>query len=494
MITGGDKSLMRYIDVTTVEALELRAPKASNEDARLITDGMRKRELFRFVQDPKLRHSITQNILQVEHLIPSLRTFCEDTKYLEPCANAVKLLLRLEHKETVDKALRRIYKRPRNCFADVQKSEDTFTRMEVGETVQFHMAKIQIFLAAFRNFNSIVNVACRKDTEDAKPMVAVPNQIVIYQFAMLANRLGFNSDQIQQLLSTDPFIEEIYSCLIRLDPSKNIDDEKLRQRAQNYTKIWNNDNANERSKRDRTNKMPLLVTDENDQALSQRCGRPFQRAHIQDKQFLFLPCIYSSYEPIASRRYITSFYVKRAIFLSFFGELDTGISTSTSQVRNDSDGGADAESIIDEHMTDASQEPRDEVMEGTQNILTAPIHNHDVVPTENQQNDIEMEGTAENRMVATTQPSESILNDNQTVTFHEPNDVITEVPFTEGDLLKHVKTLPNCSIIFSNQGTLTTLAPLSIHNTLCHTGSRQLWAVLKNDEANPATQESEEEL
>ena len=42
--------------------------------------------------------------MQIPHLIPSLASFCEDTKYLEAVALSMRLLVELGDKETVQMA------------------------------------------------------------------------------------------------------------------------------------------------------------------------------------------------------------------------------------------------------------------------------------------------------------------------------------------------------------------------------------------------------
>ncbi|KAF7894690.1 uncharacterized protein EAF01_010140 [Botrytis porri] len=477
MIVGGNQSLMRHIDLMTVETLELRAPKTSSEDAKIILEAMEKRKIFRFVDDPKLRKSISCNILQVDYLVPSLRTFCEDTKYLEPCSNAVKLLVRLEHKETVDKALRRIYNPPESTagIVTVQDSENSFTEVESSDSMRFHIAKLQIFLAAFRNFNNIVNIACRKDLEEAKPMVAVPNLIVIYQFAKLAYKLGFDSDQVQRLLSIDPRIEEIYSCLVRLDPSKEKNEEELRLRAQNYATIWNKDNAVKDSNMSTVSNHPLLTDRDQDQTLAQRCGRPFQKAHIQDKEFLFLRHIYSSDK--TTGRYITSFYVKQATFIAFFGDfkIDDLQEPNPLTSRDEYDtGGAGA--VIDEYMRAVPQEfDNEDLMDVENDPLTIPAQNHHVSSLGNRSSDIEMGGDNDSQEIANSHNSEPApISNLEMVFFHGPKGEEDQVPLDPQRLLEYIKALPNNSLIIENHGSQSTVVPAHCYNFLKQTGIRNI--------------------
>ena len=81
-IVSDDTSLMQLIDGITVQPLELRAPGSSHEDAQIIEDCMRAGTVFGAIGNVAVREKLMRNLLSVKTLIPSLRTFCEDTKYL----------------------------------------------------------------------------------------------------------------------------------------------------------------------------------------------------------------------------------------------------------------------------------------------------------------------------------------------------------------------------------------------------------------------------
>ncbi len=84
---------MELIDSATVEALQLKAPSISTEDAAFVNNGMASRKLFPFITDPAVREKIRLNVLQTEGLILTLWSYSEDTKYLEPLVNAMKILV-----------------------------------------------------------------------------------------------------------------------------------------------------------------------------------------------------------------------------------------------------------------------------------------------------------------------------------------------------------------------------------------------------------------
>ena len=79
---GGDTVAMGNIDRETVEALELRAPRASTVDAKFLQSRVRGGEVF----------SVLGRLLKVDSLIPSLFSFPKDIGYLELLADYGKRL------------------------------------------------------------------------------------------------------------------------------------------------------------------------------------------------------------------------------------------------------------------------------------------------------------------------------------------------------------------------------------------------------------------
>jgi hypothetical protein len=82
-----------HVDEQTVSELELLASALSLRDRLQATKLMEERKIFCTLQDEAARDEVLQNILVQDQLIPSLQTFFEDQKYLEPCSLILKSLL-----------------------------------------------------------------------------------------------------------------------------------------------------------------------------------------------------------------------------------------------------------------------------------------------------------------------------------------------------------------------------------------------------------------
>jgi hypothetical protein len=231
---------MRGINAGTVEELKLKAPRASSEDTASIRKAMDSETFFPLVKDPLKRKKIFENISLIPHLIPTLESFCEDTKYLEAITKPMRLLVQIQKKETLEQAFLRIYKRPNREQGQFiqQDSEKSFIDVQGREAMRFKHSFLQLILKCMRGWPEMVNISCRKDESLAKPIITEPNAITIRWFATLAFHLGFDSDPIRNILSNNPDIQEMRICLGRLEPdNEDVDDASLEAEAQELLQL-----------------------------------------------------------------------------------------------------------------------------------------------------------------------------------------------------------------------------------------------------------------
>lgn len=78
------------VDRDTVERLELFAPSISRKDKELVERLIESREIFEKVSHEEARENILRTLQEIEDMIPSLRSFSESLKFLEPCCNILK--------------------------------------------------------------------------------------------------------------------------------------------------------------------------------------------------------------------------------------------------------------------------------------------------------------------------------------------------------------------------------------------------------------------
>ena len=295
-IAGDDLTMMRLIDGVTVKLLESRAPGNSDEDAQLVQEQMHQRSIFGAILDLPLRSRLLTNLLALDKLIPSLHTFCEDTKYLEPCANAMKRLLGPGLKGTVQGTMRAIFNQP------LQQDEDGL----------FEQNYRQLWAFAHRHFPELVNAAPRKEPDRDKPIIKEPNPITWFLFAQLAVELGFKSDSIRRLKSKKELENSLRDFLLPV--TEHLLDQQLVQRLVRQLRC----SITTKSDVAPNNEKPSLVDNESKLDLRHRCGRPYEVSQREARKSMYIRWIYDA--SLARGRYVTHHYVHRAIFRAFFGD------------------------------------------------------------------------------------------------------------------------------------------------------------------------------
>ena len=268
---------MQKVDQATVRALELRAPGASVCDARIIEGQLRGAQIFtEFSEQDRAR--IFSRLRLSKGLIPSLYTFFRNIPYCELCVESMKHLTLLSRGDTIFTALDRHFTglNQQDGQVVIQVSETDFTAVPGSLNDQVDLGYRQLFAFAMRHFYEIPQ---EKVDEDGLVMPrAKADRAVLRQYAGLANRLGFESTEIQQLLEDFDVMD---------------------------------------SQAGRESTSPLLVTSGPGEEMRRRCGLPVLRAFEEDRDFLFVRHLHDQRDEQGEG--ITSFFVRRSVYLGFFG-------------------------------------------------------------------------------------------------------------------------------------------------------------------------------
>ena len=131
--------------------LEGRCPRLSKADCRYITEIFRDGLAFPMVRDLNLRSQMLHSILSYQRIIPSLRTFLENTKYLKAMTDVIKKVLPVNFKRTIRQTMIRSYVAQGPQFP-VQSSENNFLAKDGTGKYGFWSAYRQLFLFAMRHF------------------------------------------------------------------------------------------------------------------------------------------------------------------------------------------------------------------------------------------------------------------------------------------------------------------------------------------------------
>lgn len=251
------------------------------------------------------RQGILQALTSVPGLIPSLRSFFENLKYLEPCSNILRKLVGPKEKRTIFQSLSGAYFAPSEHSVEYAERRRRAAPTGRGDESGLWMSYVQLWAFCFRHFPSMTQLVPRKELGKDKPAIR-SNAALWHYLGDLAVKLGFRTEQAERFQQQNPYRTLAQQFLT--SQSDSPPDSRVVARMALILKQADKGPAGA--------KTPQL-TDEQCLSKDRRCGRPFDDDFTNDKGSLFLPFIYE-FEPCEGLD-ISPFFVKRDIFLSFLG-------------------------------------------------------------------------------------------------------------------------------------------------------------------------------
>jgi len=287
-----------------------------------VTTDMDNGVLFPNIPNQHSRGEIMVSLEKIGYMIPSLHTFLEDTKYLEPCAKIVKSLLPVKFKGTIREAFGKNHTGLSQCQVQLDEHAVSEHRGSVRECIW--IAYRQIWLFAMRHFPDMIGICPRKDDGKPKPTVHRPDENLWHKIAELAGNCGFQTSAIAEYTRRNPFQKMASEFLRQCRPPEyyDISTAALNTAVGLIVRILQGIEP-----RVIDFKLPPLTSDYRDNTdLADRCGRPFEQSFLDDKKYMFYQHIYDNrseqWTLQQSERYLTSFKAKHDIFIAFFGRLD----------------------------------------------------------------------------------------------------------------------------------------------------------------------------
>lgn len=293
-------------DAISVEELQSLAPNHSTVDAKSISDMMSTNKIFASVVDASERAKILANLKSVRFMIPSLFTFFEDLKYLEPCAKVLKALLPPRSKQSVTRGLMGSYFRQEKLLVEHANNDVRVHNVSASETASA-FGRQQLWLFAFRNFPLMTNFTTRKVLDKDKPAAVEPSPCVWQDFAKLASLIGFKTPLIDELCSQDSTKLIVTQLFERFTDPGSVDDSNAADKISAILRALN---------RRREPVGQPTFTSCGQLSIHGRCGRPFEDDHRADKSCLYLP---QMYRIPSTGENITTFYRKWNMFRVFMG-------------------------------------------------------------------------------------------------------------------------------------------------------------------------------
>ena len=299
------------VDFQTVQHIELCCPGISQTDKDFLTQAMADKALFPMVTDRMLRSQISMNLQSIQYVIPSLRTFFEDTKWLEPCAKIMRTLVDPGTKESIQRSFKRTHEGVETGHLRIQTSDVRFLTRQGSEDEIFITGYRQLWLFAWRHFPQLSTILPRKDAGKPKPRERATNDIYDRFLARLALDFGFSSTTLRTLAGQDSDERMIREFVSQARPSHlyDLNDAAIESciRA-----IWDILAAVRQRNEDTA---PLAISPP-DQEVSRghRCGRPHESSCNDSKPRFFFEQIYGPACTVVSH-----FSINRDIFRAFFG-------------------------------------------------------------------------------------------------------------------------------------------------------------------------------
>ena len=333
-IAGERKYHQNRLDANTVHILQGRCPFRSLNDRAYVEARLLKGDIFPAVGSPDLQKSLLERILSVEHTIPSIYTFFEETKCLEQGARILKSILPTKCKGSLAQAFRALH----NEQARLKEQTGTFLYrnrdLSTGSEVEW-LSYRQLWLFPLRHFPAprkdsakwkrVGNVSGkrkrgddRQDVDSSEAARSGFRRQWLRELASLASANGYR--RIQQAdhepRSADAIMARDFLLNARPPKYYHFRIDSLHQKVQLICQTLEDIEQVETEIRH-----PEVTSDYDDcgSDIEDRCGRPQEHSVKKDEENLFLNHIYSESLATVPKRYMTSFAWKRDMFHFFFG-------------------------------------------------------------------------------------------------------------------------------------------------------------------------------
>jgi hypothetical protein len=256
IMRGFDTDLLSSTDVKYVQG---RSPAWSSADRIYIEALFRDGQIFPHITDRGKREVLKSRMLAIDGIIPSMTTFMENTKYLEPAAILLRELLPGRFRGTIRRQMRKFYR--------IDKASDD----------RFWLSYQQLWLTALRLFPYLTGF---KPLQDRRGYRKEFTGNYWGFFARSAIQYGFRSSRILKILQSHPMTDILQKPALR--PAMTT----------NTAHRWR---------------------------LKDRCGMPTEHMFEDAALFLSVENIYQDMQCAANAVDLTPFAVARDGFRAFFG-------------------------------------------------------------------------------------------------------------------------------------------------------------------------------
>lgn len=154
-----------------------------------------------------------ENICDFPGVIPSLWTFFETLKYLEPLCEALRHLLGKQMKRIIRSSLAGLFFAPSKNMVQLNETEEVEIKVGLSQQDAMMVAYTELWAFCSRYFDGLTTYTLRKETGGPKPHVKGPNPMAWQHLAKFAVSRGFRITHAQELVTK----EEQYHSQLALD-------------------------------------------------------------------------------------------------------------------------------------------------------------------------------------------------------------------------------------------------------------------------------------
>ena len=281
-------------------------------DKDLILAMMRQGELFPSQHDENIRQALATNICAHSGLIPSLWTFFETLKYLEPICEALRKLIGVKIKRTIRASLRGYYFAPSKNLVQISGSRDAELKTRLSINQAAFVSYIELWAFCARNFDDLTTFTPRMEFKGTKPLVKGPNPVAWQDFARFAISRGYITPRAEELSHENSHTQLALDYLRKANPLTTGFDTAQIERVV----------AAGRPEASMDDEVDMEPDDEFIET-ERRIGRPYELDLAKDKKTLFFTYLYDDQIPKTMNLNL----VRRDLFHCIFGHLEVGVSS-----------------------------------------------------------------------------------------------------------------------------------------------------------------------
>jgi hypothetical protein len=253
---------------------------------------------------------LLDNICACEGLIPSLWTFFETLKYIEPICEALKQLLGSKMQHTIWLSFMSHYFPQNRNMIQLSEYQEAEIKAPLSREMSAWISYVELWAFCGRHFNRLTSFTPRKENGVTKPVVEGPNPVMWQRLARFALSRGFKTARAQELFSADPYVDLARDYIRKANPlSATISNQQLRNivlAGHTVPEVQHtmHSRGSGHIEKDR------------------RSGRPFEQDLLTDKEMLYFPHLYGGNDFNDT----TWTLVRRDMFGSLFGRFNLQVS------------------------------------------------------------------------------------------------------------------------------------------------------------------------